>query len=83
MPRKSRNFKIGDVVRIKGDRKLARIFSFGASPNRVKLDRKLKGTAWWNMVDLIRVSAAPAPKVKSRHTPPHWPRFRKTSPANF
>ena len=66
MPRK---FKIGDVVRVKGDRKLARIFSFGASPNRVKLDRKLKGMTWWGLADLIRVSAAPGPKVKPRHIP--------------
>lgn len=67
--RKVKKFKIGDVVRIKGDRKLARVFSFGASPNRVKLDRKLKGMMCWNIADLIRVSAAPVPKVKPRHSP--------------
>lgn len=65
MPRK---FKIGDVVRVKGDRKLARVFSSAVSPNLLTLDRKLHGKRLWHAGNLILVRAAPRPKKQLLHT---------------
>ena len=67
-PRKVRKFKIGDVVRVKGDRKLARVLrppSSGASPNLLTLDRKIHGKTLWHYTDLILVRASPRRKEKS------------------
>ena len=60
-----RKFKIGDVVRVKGDRKLARVI-FANKKGGVQLDRPLKGFLSRQAADLILVRARPTKKSAPR-----------------
>ena len=53
-----RKFKICDVVRVKGDRKLARVRHASAQRFFIHLDRKVAGFITWRPEDLVLVKAA-------------------------
>ena len=63
MPEKLTDLKIGDRVRVRGSRAVAKVFSRDKNLERprIQLDRELDGFRWWNQEDLVE--AAPRKKA--------------------
>ena len=73
-PRKVRKFKIGDVVRVRGDKKLARVKKLWPAGvlginAAVVLDRKIKGGDSWNARFLVLVRARPVSGQNKKGAP--------------